>query len=181
LAITKAYVEMMGGSISLTSEVGKGSVFSFKIPLKYAEVQKISVKPVKARKSEVHEAFTILIAEDDNINFLLFQKIIQSRNCNIIRAVNGLEAVEISLNNPDLDLVLMDIKMPIMNGYEALEKVKAIRPELLVVAQTAYSSSDDEERIRNAGFFGYLTKPINREKLFEIIDQVQKNNKQDGR
>ncbi len=181
LAITKAYVEMMGGSISLTSEVGKGSVFSFSIPLKYAEVQKISVKPVKARKSEVHEAFTILIAEDDNINFLLFQKIIQSRNCNIIRAVNGLEAVEISLNNPDLDLVLMDIKMPIMNGYEALEKVKAIRPELLVVAQTAYSSSDDEERIRNAGFFGYLTKPVNREKLFEIIDQVQKNNKQDGR
>ncbi|MBS1534447.1 MAG: response regulator [Bacteroidetes bacterium] len=181
LAITKAYVEMMGGSISLSSEVGKGSVFSFTIPLKYAEVQKISVKQVKARKAAEHEAFTILIAEDDNINYLLFQKIIQSRNYNIIRAVNGLEAVEISLNNPDLDLVLMDIKMPIMNGFEALEKVKAIRPELLVVAQTAYASSDDEDRIKKAGFFGYLTKPINREKLFEMIDEVLKNNKADGR
>ncbi|MBS7786251.1 response regulator [Flavobacterium sp. CYK-55] len=179
LAITKAYVEMMGGSITLKSEVGKGSVFSFTLPLQYAEVQKISVKQVKSRKSSEHESFTILIAEDDNINYLLFQKIIQSRNYNIIRAVNGLEAVEISLSNPDIDLVLMDIKMPIMNGFEALEKVKAIRPELFVVAQTAYASSDDEERIIKAGFYGYLTKPINREKLFEMIDQVQKNKKSD--
>lgn len=179
LAITKAYVEMMGGSITLKSELGKGSVFSFTLPLQYAEVQKISVKQVKSRKSSEHESFTILIAEDDNINYLLFQKIIQSRNYNIIRAVNGLEAVEISLSNPDIDLVLMDIKMPIMNGFEALEKVKAIRPELFVVAQTAYASSDDEERIIKAGFYGYLTKPINREKLFEMIDQVQKNKKSD--
>lgn len=180
LAITKAYVEMMGGSISLSSKVGQGSVFSFTIPLQYAQVQKISVQPVKVGKSADHASFTILIAEDDNINYLLFQKIIQSRNYQIIRAVNGLEAVEICLNNPQLDLVLMDIKMPIMNGFEALEKVKAIRPELLVVAQTAYASSEDEERIRQAGFYAYLTKPIHREKLFEIIDEVQKNSQNDG-
>jgi CheY-like chemotaxis protein len=117
------------------------------------------------------------VAEDDNINFLLFKKIIQLKNYKIIRAFNGQEAVDICANNPAINLVLMDIKMPIMNGFEALEKIKAIRPELNVIAQTAYSSIEDQEKIYKVGFYGYLTKPINREKLFEIIDaalQVKK-------
>ena len=122
--------------------------------------------------SKIKGEGTILIAEDDNINFLLFQKIIQSRNYNIIRAVNGQEAVDMCINNPSIDLVLMDIKMPIMNGFEALEEIKEIRPELIVIAQTAYSSSEDEEKIYKAGFYGYLIKPISKEKLFEMIDDV---------
>ena len=178
LAISKAYVEMMGGMISLESTVEQGSTFSFSIPLKYNEIHNITVKPIKRKSAEVHEeGITILIAEDDNINFLLFQKVIQSKNYTIIRAENGLEAVEISMNNPDIDLVLMDIKMPIMNGFEALEKIKMIRPELVIIAQTAYASSEDEARIYKAGFYGYLTKPINREKLFEAIDNVLKDKK----
>lgn len=176
LAISKAYVEMMGGMITLESMVEKGSTFSFSLPLEYDDVNRIVVQGVKS-KAIVSDGktVTVLIAEDDNINFLLFQKMIQPRNYNIIRAVNGLEAVEISLSNPNIDFVLMDIKMPVMNGYEALEKIKVIRPELIVIAQTAYASAEDEERIREAGFYGYLTKPINREKLFETIDQVVKN------
>jgi CheY-like chemotaxis protein len=71
----------------------------------------------------------------------------------------------------------MDIKMPVMNGFEALEKIKMIRPELVIIAQTAYASAEDEARIYKAGFYGYLTKPINREKLFEAIDHVLKNKK----
>ena len=176
LAISKAYVEMMGGTISLESKVDKGSTFTFTIPLQYDVVPKITVQPVKTNTIP-HEldAVTILIAEDDNINFLLFQKMIQVKNYNIIRAVNGLEAVDISLSNPNIDIVLMDIKMPIMNGFEALEKIKAIRPDLVVIAQTAYASVEDEERIMKAGFYGYLTKPINRENLFETIEEVIKN------
>ena len=178
LAISKAYVEMMGGMISIESEVEKGSTFSFSIPLKYNEIRNITVKPIRSKSAQVHdESITILIAEDDNINFLLFQKVIQSKNYTIIRAENGLEAVEISINNPDIDLVLMDIKMPVMNGFEALEKIKMIRPERVIIAQTAYASAEDEARIYKAGFFGYLTKPINREKLFEAIDNVLKNKK----
>ncbi|WP_309641835.1 ATP-binding protein [Flavobacterium sp.] len=176
LAISKAYVEMMGGTISLASKVEKGSTFTFTIPLQYDEVQKITVQPVKASTiPHALDAVTILIAEDDNINFLLFQKMIQVKNYNIIRAVNGLEAVDISLSNPNIDIVLMDIKMPIMNGFEALEKIKAIRPDLVVIAQTAYASVEDEDRIMKAGFYGYLTKPINRENLFETIEDVIKN------
>jgi signal transduction histidine kinase/ActR/RegA family two-component response regulator len=178
LAISKAYVEMMGGTITLESKVEKGSVFSFSIPLKYDKVQRIIVQPIntiKATKGE--EDGTLLIAEDDNLNYLLFQKIMQLKNYKIIRAVNGLEAVEICINNPSIDLVLMDIKMPVMNGFEALEKIKAIRPELIIIAQTAYSSSEDEDKIYKAGFYGYITKPIKRERLFEIIDDVfQKKN-----
>lgn len=171
LAISKAYVEMMGGTITLESEVEKGSLFSFSIPLKYGNLQRPTVKPKKIFDFSVgKEGGTILVAEDDNINFLLFEKIIQLKNYTIIRAFDGQEAVDICANNPAIDLVLMDIKMPIMNGFEALEKIKAIRPELIVIAQTAYSSNEDEEKIYNAGFYGYLTKPINREKLFEMID-----------
>lgn len=173
LAISKAYVEMMGGSISLESKVEEGSVFSFSIPLKYGKLQIASMKPKKSREFSIgKESGTILVAEDDNINFMLFKKIIQLKNYTIIRAFDGQEAVDICANNPTIDLVLMDIKMPIMDGFEALEKIKEIRPELIVIAQTAYSSNEDEEKIYKAGFYGYLTKPINREKLFEMIDAV---------
>ncbi len=173
LAISKAYVEMMGGEISLESKVEKGSVFTFTIPLVYDQNVRIKVKAIsQSNTSNVFQKGTILIAEDDNINFLLFKKIIEIRGYTIIRAVNGQEAIDICINNSNIDLVLMDIKMPIMNGFEAFEKIKQIRPSLSVIAQTAYSSNEDEEKIYNAGFYGYLTKPINREKLFEMIDEV---------
>jgi CheY-like chemotaxis protein len=173
LAISKAYVEMMGGTITLESKVEEGSLFSFSIPLKYGKLKKAAVKPIKNFDIYIgKEGGTILVAEDDNINFLLFKKIIKLKNYTIIRALNGQEAVDICANNPNIDLVLMDIKMPVMDGFEALEKIKTIRPKLIVIAQTAYSSNEDEEKIYKAGFYGYLTKPINREKLFEMIDDV---------
>jgi signal transduction histidine kinase/CheY-like chemotaxis protein len=179
LAISKAYVEMMGGKITLESKVKKGSVFSFSIPLKFDEVENKTVQPINSIAVYNGETVgTILIAEDDNINFLLFQKIMQVKNYKIIRAVNGQEAVEICTNNSNIDAVLMDIKMPVMNGFEALEKIKKIRPELLIIAQTAYSSIDDEEKIKQAGFFGYITKPINKENLFEMIEKAFQANKE---
>jgi CheY-like chemotaxis protein len=110
-----------------------------------------------------------LVAEDDNINFLLLEKIMQLKNYKIIRAKNGQEAVSICIDNKNIDLVLMDIKMPILSGYEALAKIKVFRPELPIIAQTAYSSSEDQEKMEQAGFVNYITKPINKEKLFQII------------
>lgn len=178
LSICKAYVAMMGGTISLDSTVNEGSTFTFSIPLEYDKIQTIiksaTKRPITTKGNENR---TILIAEDDNINFLLFQKIVKNTNYTIVRAVNGQEAVAICIANPDIDLVLMDIKMPILNGYEAFEKIKVIRPDLIVVAQTAYSSFDDEARIYSKGFYGYITKPVSREKLFKLFDDIFNNKK----
>lgn len=171
LSISKAYIEILGGAINLKSEVGVGSTFYFSIPLEYAKAEHIIVKPIREKESVKSKNKVILIAEDDNINFLLFQKMMQNKDYEIIRAVNGQEAVDICINNSGIDLVLMDIKMPVMNGFEAIEQIRPIRSQLPIIAQTAYSSSDDKVKIEKAGFDGYITKPLNRERLFELIDK----------
>ena len=177
LAISKAYIDLLGGTINLESKVGLGSTFYFSIPLEYSVVDHISVKPINNVEVQKSEDETILIAEDDNINFLLFQKMMQNKNYKIIRAVNGQEAVDICLTNPNIDLVLMDIKMPIMTGFEALEQIRPMRLNLPIIAQTAYSSSEDKIKIEEAGFNGYISKPLSREILFDLINKYlnQKN------
>ncbi|MGC4041547.1 MAG: ATP-binding protein [Flavobacterium sp.] len=179
LAISKAYIDLLGGSISLDSKVGEGSTFYFSIPLKYSKTEHIVVKPINNVEIVKSDEETILIAEDDNINFLLFQKMMQHKNIKIIRAINGREAVDICLTNPNIDLVLMDIKMPIMNGFEALEQILPMRPNLPIIAQTAYSFPDDKIKIEQAGFSGYITKPLNRDALFELINRYLDKENQD--
>jgi CheY-like chemotaxis protein len=129
------------------------------------------VRSINNHENTKSENKLILIAEDDNINFLLFQKMMQHKNYEIIRAVNGQEAVEICLSNPNIDLVLMDIKMPIMTGFEAIEQIQPMRENLPIIAQTAYSSSEDKAKIEEAGFTDYITKPLNRERLFELLEK----------
>lgn len=171
LSISKAYVEILGGTINLESEEGVGSTFYFSIPLQYVTSEPIVVKSIKEKEAMKSENKIILIAEDDNINFLLFQKMMKDKNFQIIRAKNGQEAVDICINNSNIDLVLMDIKMPVLNGFEAVEQIRPIRPELPIIAQTAYSSSEDRLKIEQAGFDDYITKPLSRERLFELIDK----------
>jgi signal transduction histidine kinase len=172
LAITKAYVEMMGGTISICSNQNKGTIFTFKIPLKYDKTNKIDVQKISDRQLEMQlNTKTILIAEDDNINFLLIKKMLQVTNHEIIRAENGQVAVAIALENPAIDIVLMDIKMPIMNGYEAFEKITEIRPDLPIIAQTAHASEEDKEKVNTLGFTDYITKPINKELLLEMVSK----------
>jgi len=177
LAISKAYIELLGGTIILQSKVGAGSTFLFSIPLHYSKTENILVKSVSKSETQKWEEQTILIAEDDNINFLLFQKIMQNKNYKIIRAINGREAVDVCLNTPTVDLVLMDIKMPIMTGFEALAEIRPMRPDLPIIAQTAYSSSEDKLKIEEAGFNGYITKPLNRDILFELIEKYLEKEK----
>ena len=171
LSISKAYIEILGGTIRFESKMGKGSTFYFSIPLQYVKSEPIIVKPIKEKEGMKSANKTILIAEDDNINFLLFQKMMKDKDFEIIRAKNGQEAVDICISNSNIDLVLMDIKMPVLNGFEAVEQIRPIRPELPIIAQTAYSSSEDRIKIEKAGFDDYITKPLSRESLFELIDK----------
>ncbi|MFV8269786.1 ATP-binding protein [Flavobacterium sp. GT2N3] len=172
LSITKAYVEMLGGTIKVESTIGLGSVFSFTIPLKLDQtVQAVKLKKAKSFYRN-YDNEIILVAEDDSINFLLLKKIIELKNHTVLRAKNGQEAVDICTENPNITMVFMDIKMPILDGYQAFEKIKVIKPELPVIAQTAYSSFEDKEKMMQLGFMDCITKPLDKEKVFELLDTV---------
>lgn len=174
LAISKAYVEMMGGELSLKSELNKGSTFTFTLPLRYNKLSGNFAKkcPVDLIVYDNKLIGSILVAEDDNINFLLVNKLITSKNHKVIRAVNGVEAVEKCLNNSEIDMVLMDIKMPEMDGFEAMKKIKLMRPDLPVIAHTAFVNEEIKAQVKEAGFHGYIKKPLQKELLFNMINEV---------
>ncbi|HEX3009449.1 MAG TPA: ATP-binding protein, partial [Bacteroidales bacterium] len=172
LAISKAYIEMMGGTISVDSKENVGSVFTFTLP---------NIKPLEKIHPVVHETeepvlkekdALILIAEDDDLNFMFLEEMLSQNKFKILRAYNGKDAVDKVALDSGIDLVLMDIKMPVMNGYEAFDIIKQKYPYIPVIAQTAYALEEDHDRILKAGFNGYITKPIKREMLFKLINQL---------
>lgn len=168
LAIVKAYTELMGGNIHVESEKGKGSKFTVEIPLNIPKLNYPS-KDLKMEKQHMNlKKSLILVAEDEDINWLLLDQILSPNNYKLIRAQNGREAVNLCLENDNIDLVLMDIKMPEMNGYEALEEIRQFKPSLPVIAQTAYALPSDLERLKKS-FTDYVTKPVNRHLLLEKI------------
>lgn len=170
LSITKAYIELLGGTIDVKSAPGIGSTFSLNIPLVYDTTTPVAAADKNNHKIERGGYKTILIAEDDDINFLLLEKILQLKKYHTIRAVNGKIAADICKENPAIDLIFMDIKMPIMNGFEAFQLIRTFNQTIPVIANTAYSSPEDKEKILNAGFTHYLSKPLNKEKIFEVLE-----------
>ena len=175
LSISKAYVEMLGGHISVESVFGGGSVFKFTIPLLYDESQQNKNDVEFEIMQNDSEGKVILVAEDDNINFLLLKTILEKKNHKVIRAKNGQEVVDLSASNSDIDLIFMDIKMPVLDGYEAFEIIKNQKPDSIIIAQTAHSSTEVKERIIKAGFSGYITKPLDKDKIYELINKVFQN------
>lgn len=172
LAICKGFVDMMGGTINVKSSPRTGSTFYFSIPLKRHAKAKFKTAPITPPKCDrVLDHITILIAEDEEINFLYLKEILQPTRCKIIHARNGIEAVEYCQGNSAIDLVLMDIKMPVMNGYEATQRIKSIRPELPVIGQTAFALSEDRNKSIEAGCDDYISKPINKDLLLDLIQR----------
>ncbi len=172
LAISKAYVEMMGGTITIQSNAGEGTAVTFRIPLKFDKSEKkqlvdttsTNIKACVGRK-------TILIAEDDSINYLLIKKMLQVTEYDIVRAENGQIAVDLALKHQHISLILMDIKMPVMNGYEAFEKINEVLPHMPIIAQTAHASEADRDKILSMGFTNYITKPLDKELLLSMVHQ----------
>jgi CheY-like chemotaxis protein len=122
-------------------------------------------------KTEINQSKTLLIAEDEDINFMLLKVLLSGLKLNIIRAKTGLEAVEFCKSNSPLDLVLMDIKMPVMDGCEATKQIRAFMPDLPIIAQTAYTTAEDKNKAIESGCNDFINKPIKKEILICIIKE----------
>ena len=163
LSISKALVEMLGGSIKVDSVEGAGSTFSFTLP--YNPLNTSQDSALGTQHSAL--SFTILIAEDDAVSTLLLKRNLKGENLTILSAENGWEAVELLQHHPEINLVLMDLKMPIMNGYEASRLIKKQRPDLPVIAQSAFTSKEERQKAKEAGCDDFITKPISKSELLE--------------
>ncbi len=171
LAISKAFIEILGGNIWVESEIGKGSSFYFTLPYKKPyKVEEIKDN-VQAEHFSINEDITILVAEDDEISYILLNEILSIDKIKLLRANNGLEAIELCEKHPEINLVLMDIKMPVLNGIEATTQIKNKNTDLPVIAQSAYITDLDKEKAFNAGCNDYLKKPIQKRELLSIINK----------
>ncbi|MEZ5001070.1 MAG: ATP-binding protein [Bacteroidales bacterium] len=172
LSIARGLVELLGGKITAKSIPGEGSSFSFTVPyikgyLNNAEPVK-EAEPLKNSPGEI----LVLVAEDDDASYYYLSQVLGRFNCEVIRASTGVEAVETVRNNPALNLVLMDIKMPVMNGYDAVREIRKFNTSINIVAQTAYAMKEDFSRAIEAGCNDYIAKPIRETELQKIMEKL---------
>jgi PAS domain S-box-containing protein len=175
LAISKNLVDLLGGSIGMESNPGKGSLFYFTLPYKPVK----NHPPVKISKIDLlninWEGKTILIAEDMMQNYLLLEALLKRSSVRLLHALNGQIAVDIVRSEPDIDLILMDIQLPLKTGYEALKEILEIRPDIPVMSYTAFALPHEREKSLTAGFVDFIPKPIKAETLIPMLDKYLQN------
>ncbi len=179
LSISRTIIKKLGGEIGVFSEYGKGSTFWFTLPVK-----PFDFLPLQQRTEDVSETvefneteydagavrLTILIAEDMDDNYLLY-KIYLEKHYDLIRATNGEEAVSKYLEcNPDI--ILMDIGMPVVDGYQATDAIRQLSSDIPIVAVTAFAYDEDRRKVMSRGFNGYLSKPLNKDELLKMLHKM---------
>ena len=168
LSIAKENAELLGGRISLQSEKGEGATFFVHLPFKPVYSESIPVDD---------EQNVVLIVEDEQVNYLLLEAMLETElsfPCRLLHAKDGKEAIEMCEQSPEINLVLMDLKLPVVSGFEATKVIKAHRPDLYVVAQSAYSTKDMIEKSKAAGCDEFLAKPITLAAFSEMIDRFNR-------
>lgn len=171
LAICKGLSHILGGSIHLESTEGEGSLFSVEIPLKSPQQEKPEPRKVQIFDSSYNwSGKTILVVEDDHINAKYLKTILKLPGANILVAKTGQEALDLA-DTEKIDLVLMDIQLPGMDGFATTRRMKEIRPKIPIIAQTAYATPGDEANCMKAGCNDYVPKPIERQVLMQKINE----------
>lgn len=181
LSIVKGYAELLGGTVEVISTEGKGSEFRFTIPARSASgkddaTDNKNYTDLNNSENEEMEMTKVLIAEDEETNRLYLKTLLKKRSYELITASNGKEAVDLFELNRDIKLVLMDIRMPVMDGYQATREIRKMDRDVIIIAQTAYASAADKDKVMAAGCNGYILKPIRKEELFEVIDNFLPEN-----
>jgi PAS domain S-box-containing protein len=170
LTIAKGMLALLGGVICVDSQPGSGSTFYFRIP--FDETQKLPLdNNCSSSFGSLIDEPLILIAEDDELNYKYLETLLTINKFKFIHAINGAEAVDYCRNNSRISLVLMDIKMPIINGIEATQLIREFRPHLPIVATTAYAQTGDEHKFITVGCNDYLVKPIKKDQLIKMIEK----------
>lgn len=173
LSISKNLSNLLGGELSVESEVGKGSTFNLTIPYEPAPAyqEKKDSKPKASQGDRRGIKKTVLVVEDENTNYMFLESMLRDLNLDTDRAVNGKEAVEMVKQHSAYALVLMDIRMPVMDGYEATRKIKQMNPRIPVIAQTAMAMEGDRMKSLEAGCDDYIAKPILLNEFQALIDK----------
>ena len=177
LSISKNLVHLLEGRIWFESQKSKGSTFYFIIPDIREEKEEEEVVAKAAEDKSDGQTKTILIVEDDLINQKYLERILSVKNINLLDAKTGEKAIELVRKHPGIDLILMDIRLPGMNGYETTKAIKAISPDMPVIAQTAYALEDDYSKSLAMGCDDYISKPIDKNVLFEKLNNYLYINK----
>jgi CheY-like chemotaxis protein len=179
LTLAKEVVERMGGKIFVQSEKGIGSEFSFSIPYRPAGSTKtkvISLSNDQFLKPIDWSSRKCLLVDDNKDVLIYLNRILLDTGISIITARSGYEALEIIKTTPDIDVVLLDMQMPEMNGIEATKEIRKIRKNLPIIAQTAFIFEDDKDIILEAGCDACLIKPIRKDHLLTVMSSFVKSN-----
>ncbi len=168
LALVKSYIKLLGGKIWLESEENMGTTVFVTLPVEKTESNSSDESNAKEAALNLENKI-ILVVEDEITNYLFLKEALEKTNPIIIHAKNGQEAVDFCRNKTKVDLILMDLKMPVMDGYEATKIIKEFRNEIPIIAQTAYTLQKDIEKIKLNKFDDYIAKPIRQVDLIKII------------
>jgi signal transduction histidine kinase/CheY-like chemotaxis protein len=173
LAIAQAHVKMLGSDIRFESQEGQGSTFYVTLPYQLTEPGKVCDPQPETPEVVMHaqQFLKILVAEDDEINFDYVNAILTKANYVVLHAWTGVEAVELCRKHADIDIILMDIKMPVMDGYIATSEIRKFNLAIPIIAITAYAAAGDRQNSMDAGMNDYVSKPIKQQALLAVLDK----------